>query len=72
MGDPEAHDILSGAAEERLAVEANLAAEPDHSAERAQRRRLAGTVGAKQRYDIAFVECEVEAIKGLVLTVKRT
>src|SRR6202040_1058983 len=72
MGDPEAHDLLSGAAEERLAVEANLAAEPDHSAERAQRCRLAGAVGAEQRYNVALVECEVEAVERLVLPIEGT
>src|SRR5207237_5794146 len=72
MGDPETHDILGRAAEKRLAVEANLAAAPDHSAQRAQGRRLAGTVGAEQCHDIAFVEYEIEAVKGLVVTIKRT
>src|ERR1700739_83857 len=72
MGDPEAHDIFSGAAEKGLAVEASLTAEAKHSTERAQCRRLAGAIGAKQRYDIALVEREVEAVKSLVLTVKRT
>ena len=72
MGDPEAHDIFSGAAEEGLAIEADLATEPYHPAERAQCRRLAGSVGAEQRHDIALVEREVEAVKGLVLTIKRT
>jgi hypothetical protein len=72
MGDPEAHDILSGPAEEGLAVEANLAAEPDHPAEGAQCRRLARAVGAEQCHDVALVERKIEPVKGLVLTVKRT
>ncbi len=72
VGDPEAHDILGGAAEEGLAVEANLTTDSNNPAERAQCRRLAGTVRAEQRHDVAFVECEVEAVKGLVLTIKRT
>src|SRR2546423_521690 len=63
MGNPEAHDILGGAAAEGLAVEANLTADSNNPAERPQYRRLAGTVGAEQRHDVAFVECKVEAVK---------
>src|SRR5207253_9551251 len=72
MGDPKTYNILGGAAEEGLAVKPDLAAEPNHPAERAQCRRLAGSIGAEQRHDVAFVEREIEAVKSLVLTVKRT
>ena len=70
MGDPEAHDVLGGPAGDRLAVEADLAAHPHHAADRAQRRRLAGAVGAEQGDDAALGKLEVEPVQRLALPVK--
>ena len=43
---------------------------PDHAAEGAERRRLAGAVGAEEGRDAAFGEAELEPVQGLGLAVK--
>ena len=46
-----------------LAAEAHLALRPDHRAQRAQRRRLAGAVGAEQGRDRALGHAEADAVQ---------
>jgi predicted short-subunit dehydrogenase-like oxidoreductase (DUF2520 family) len=69
MSDPQTDNVLGGHAAQRLAIELDISGGADHVADRAQRRGLAGTVGAEQRGDAAFVEREFEAVKGLDLAV---
>ena len=70
MGDAEPHDVLGRPAGDALAVEADVAAGPDHAAQRAQRGGLAGAVGAEQGDDAALVEREIEPVQGVVLPVQ--
>ena len=46
-------------------AEHHLAARAQHAGERAQRRGLAGAVGAEQRRDAALVDLEVEPVQRL-------
>ena len=52
---------------DRLPSKRDLAAGADHAAERAQRRGLAGAVGAEQGRDAAFLQTEIEAVQHLGL-----
>ena len=62
MGDAEPHDVLGRLAVDPLAGEADLAgAAHHHVADRAQRRGLAGAVGAQERGDAAFLDREVDS-----------
>src|SRR5262249_36787705 len=54
MSDAEAGNILDGPAGQRTAAEANVSGDTHRARYRAQRRRLAGPVGAEQRGDAAF------------------
>jgi hypothetical protein len=70
VGHAQAHDVLGGLAVDALAARTARTKETDfalrcrhHRAQRAQRRRLAGAVGAKQRRDRPLVDREREAVQ---------
>src|ERR1035437_6959550 len=63
MGDAQAHDVLGRAAVDARAAETDLTRGLHHGAERAQRSRLAGAVGAEQRGDRAVLEDKVDAVE---------
>ena len=59
--DAAPHDFLGRLAVDRRAVEDDFAGHLDHAAHRAQRRGLAGAVGAEDGRDAAPADREVEA-----------
>jgi hypothetical protein len=63
-------DVLGGAAGKSAVAEPDLAAAANHAAERAQRRRLAGAVGAEQGDDAALAERKIDAVERLVRPVE--
>ena len=69
--DAGARDRVRLAARDRLAVEDDLAGLAHDSRDRAQRRRLAGAVGAEQRDDLAFLHRQRDAVQGLDRPVAR-
>src|SRR6185503_5113417 len=72
VADAEPDDVLGGAAVDALAAEPDLAARADaHVADRAQRRGLAGAVGAEQRDHAALVDLEVDAVQHLAGAIRR-
>ncbi len=58
MGNAEPRDILGGDFFDRLSVEADRAAPPQHAADCAQQRGLAGTVGAENGRDASLFHRE--------------
>src|SRR3954447_22190435 len=65
----QAHDVLGAPALDAPAGEAYFALGAHHAAERAQRRRLARTVGAEERGDRLLLEPEVDAVQHARLAV---
>jgi len=61
--DAQAHDVLGRAAVDARATETDFSRGLHHGAERAQRSRLAGAVGAEQGGDRSFLEAEADAVK---------
>jgi hypothetical protein len=70
VGDAAAGDIFRFAAINAPALETDLARRFDQTGDRAQRRCLAGAVGAKKRRDAALFETEGQAVERLCRTVK--
>jgi hypothetical protein len=66
MRDAKTHDVLGGAAGKSVVAEPDLAAAANYAAERAQRRRLTGAVGAEQGDDAALAERKINAVQRLV------
>src|ERR1700676_3417860 len=65
MADPAPHDRVGRALQQILAREADRASRrADQPADRAQRRRLSGTVSTDQGHDLAFVNVESDAVEG--------
>ena len=71
VGHAHAHHRLGGLAHQLLAVELDAAAGLDHLAQRAQRGRLAGAVGAEDGGDVAGLEREVHVVQHLRRAVRR-
>jgi hypothetical protein len=65
----EPHHILGRAAGDRLSVEHHLAGGADHSAQGAERRRLAGAVGAQKCRDATLLDGKIEPVQDLDVTV---
>ena len=68
--DAEAGNVLGGAPVEPFAGERDLALAPHHAADGAQRRRLAGAVGAEEDSHAAFLDRKVDPVHDLRLAVK--
>ena len=69
VADAAAHDLLRRHADDRAAVELDRALRTHHAADGAQRRRLAGAVGAEQRGDAALRQREAHVVQRLRLSV---
>ena len=65
MGDAEPRALLRRFSGERLAGEDDLAGGLDHAGQRAQRRGLAGAVGAEKGGDVALDDVEVDPVQDL-------
>ena len=70
MGDALADDLFRGHAADVLAVEADRAVGSDHVADRPQRGRLAGAVGAQQGRDATGGNVEGDIVERLRLAVE--
>jgi hypothetical protein len=71
VGDPEPHDLLGRHAAQVLAVEPDRTFGAHHVADGAERRRLAGAVGAQQGGDAAGLDREADVVQRLGLAVER-
>jgi hypothetical protein len=71
MGNAEAHDVLGCPAGDALAAKTDFSLSAHHAAERTQHRRLAGSVGAQEGADAAFVEHKPDPEQRLLLAVER-
>ena len=67
---PSAGDVFGRAPIQPLPGEYDLAFAANHAADGAQRRRLAGAVGAEEHGHAAFLDREIDAMHDLGLAVK--
>jgi hypothetical protein len=70
VGDAAARDLLGLASVDAARAERDLALHAHHAADRAQRRGLAGAIGAEDGGDAAFVDREVDAVQHLGLRIE--